>query len=305
MNKKQDIHFVGLLHNIDWQIAVDTVHLDKNLSIQKYEGSKVEVLVNKLSTSHNFDDGEPLSYGAFIECISEKKDDEGAWWNSALFIDRVVSLIGIVNGGGVPVMLHLLGFINYKNRRCGYIESLPSEMRHGNLTFLYEAAHQKNVEYKITDSNVLSLKKAFNNLRVQDYHFDRLRNAVDYYSKAWRTYYLEDSVVLLAVALECLFAPHSSAELSFQVSSNISKFLFNDLKKRLWCKKIIKELYNERSKIVHGGAPSGHQYQWDTVWNAYQLTSKTLKKILCNSEMINLFRNDKQRREFLDVLLLK
>lgn len=302
----RNIEFVGLLHNIDWNISVNAIFFDENLSIQKYKGSKVEILVNKLAKKRGFDDGEPLCYGAFIEFRSEDTHDDGTWWYSALFIDRLVSLIGIINGGGVPVMLHLLGFVDYKNNRCGYIESLPSEMRHQNSTFLYEIAHKKNVKYRITKENTSLLKRAFNNLCLKELQsFDRLRNAVDYYAKAWRTYYLEDSAVLLSIAMESLFAPHSSSELSFQVATNISKFLFNDIKKRVWCKNIVKEFYKERSKIVHGGIPSDEGKQWEIIWNAYQLTAKALKKILCSPEITSIFRNDKQRKEFFERLLLK
>lgn len=297
---------VALLHNIDWAASIEKVEINKHLSINKYIDSRAHKLVLNLSKKKNLDEGEPLTYNAFIEFIgTDKETDENCWWDSPVIIDRIISLIGILNGGGVPNFQHFLHHVNYSTYSCKYIETIAPENRHDNLTFLYEMPFTKKVEYELNGNNLSLLKIAYNNLQTKSViGFDRLRNAVDFYSRAWRAFTPEETIIFLSVAFESLFAPHSNAEISNQMSVNVSKFLFTDLKDRIWCKKVMKEIYSERSKILHGGSSASHDKQWEIMWNAYALLSKVLAKILCDFEYTELFRSDRNRKEYLDGLLL-
>ncbi len=109
----------------------------------------------------------------------------------------------------------------------------------------------------------------------------------------------DDPKYILAVtALEALFSV-SSSEVTFRLSNNIAWFLYpklSDYKKRREMFEKVKELYNFRSRLVHG------EYQEIPI-NAYDeildLFSTVIEKILEEYKLQKVFLDEKKHREFI------
>ena len=81
---------------------------------------------------------------------------------------------------------------------------------------------------------------------------DTLNIAIKRFSKSIQERELEDKIIDLSVAIECLFS-NDTQELSHKLSLRICTILGNNSNERNVIFGFMKEIYNLRSKIVHGG----------------------------------------------------
>ena len=100
----------------------------------------------------------------------------------------------------------------------------------------------------------------------------------------------EESFLMFMIALECLILPKQDTELSYRLSQRAAWFLGNTPDERKDIKKLIKELYNIRSKIVHGG---GYEVPEEKYHQAYQVAKISILKILTNQDISGLSSLDK------------
>ena len=64
---------------------------------------------------------------------------------------------------------------------------------------------------------------------------------------------LEDAFLQYAIALECLYLPEGNRELTYRLSLRIAKLIGTQLDERKEYTKTVRDLYESRSRIVHGG----------------------------------------------------
>ncbi len=148
--------------------------------------------------------------------------------------------------------------------------------------------------------SVEMLKKCWeseNELTLNKYGFykdGQVTNALVFFFYAWRSYHIEEACIHLAIALESLFAPASTQELSHQISFNAAKFCGQTSQESENIYTSLKRFYKIRSQLVHGG--QSDDYKIIEVINfAYPFTCKCLYKLLTNKQLLKEFDNNSQR----------
>lgn len=109
----------------------------------------------------------------------------------------------------------------------------------------------------------------------------------------------DDPKYILAVsALESLFSI-SSSEVAHRLSSNIAWFLYpnpSDYSKRIQELERVKNLYNLRSRLVHGEFQEIEPQSYDSILN---LLSTIVQKIIEEYKFTNAFLDEKKHKEFI------
>lgn len=77
--------------------------------------------------------------------------------------------------------------------------------------------------------------------------------AGNYYEGHHRRTTPEDQLIDLVIALESLFSPSDKGELRFRISLNAALLLGNDAEDRTGIMDFVKNMYDHRSALVHGG----------------------------------------------------
>jgi len=106
-----------------------------------------------------------------------------------------------------------------------------------------------------------------------------LKVAIARFNFAYEKSRREDKLIDYWVALEALFLPGISDELSFRASLRIAYFLGVDTDDRQRKYKVIKDSYNARSWIVHGER-TGRKAGAPDIVAAYYATEKVLRESL-------------------------
>jgi len=287
---------IGLLHLVDWDLPVAEFPLDSKVSLCKYKGSRVEELVNRLAQTRYLDEGEPLRYETVIVYDSEFNPED--YYYLRRVIDLICSLIGIVYLGA-PDLVNVIGTNDYKDGCIIYSQ--------GSITyhneFLYNLAEDKGVKVIINQETAQMVKSFWNNLQMDiPIEFDRIKNALRFYTQAWKSGTDEEAVINLAIVLETLFAPHYQNELSHQIAMNICRFLRKSAQERRETYELVKHIYAVRSKIVHGDYPSDSTNFSKYLQEAYSLCAELLRFILIDKKLTAIFRDNDIRREYLDNL---
>jgi hypothetical protein len=141
-----------------------------------------------------------------------------------------------------------------------------------------------------------SFRTLFANADDSDMH--RLRNSLNYFFYAWRSYYMDHMCLNLAIVLESLFAPPSQGELAHQIAFNASRFLATDPLEREAVYSLIKSFYGVRSHIVHGAEPRVERLYRCTP-SVYWLCADILKRLLDNPDMARRFCLAEERQQLL------
>lgn len=306
MAKNSISQAIGLLHNIDWQLSTSKFQLDTHINICRYEGSNISTWIEKLAPKINLDDGEPFGYRTFIQILSkvEIPQNDNFWSYGCEIIDKIVSLIGITQGGGFPDLCHIIIIPAEDIQLKPWIESLH-EINKPQIDVIQNKMYDVGMTLSINDSTITRLKTVWDNL-INEFTdtdgFNRLDNALNFYKNAWRSQTEEEAIIHLNVVLESLFAPHFHSEVCHQVASNVCRFLTQDKAERKMLYTKIKKIYDERSKIIHGGSPSSWPKLLDHLWDAYSITAMALLKILEDLKNTVIFSNDEKRLDFLNEL---
>jgi hypothetical protein len=287
------LEFIGLLHTVDWNLPEVEFLLDSEVRLCKYKNSKVARLVDNLAKTKDLDDGEPLNYGAVVVQSSEL-DFRGG------IIDLVCSLLGVVCLGCVPVLTNIICTSDYND---GFIVESITDIRKQQNEFIYNTMHEKGIEIKINQETTQILKVCWDNLKMdQCINFNRIENSLRYYTQAWKSNTEEEAMLNLCIALETLFAPSSQNKLSHQIAMSASRLLRKTPAKRKETYELSKIIYRERSKIIHGATPSDWGNFSKYLWEAYALSAESIRFILADKRLTDIFKNDELRREFIDSL---
>lgn len=150
-----------------------------------------------------------------------------------------------------------------------------------------------------TVDDILSCWKTYDSL-----HSGRIRNALDFFFYAWRAYYLEHACLNLSIALESLFSPESSTEVSHQIAYFASRFWSREPNERENLYRLVKAFYTQRSRLVHGAAPKWEKLR-ETTPAVFRFCSQVLKRLLLDSNLAGRLNNSKLREGFLNELLFE
>jgi Apea-like HEPN len=281
----------GLLHLIDVDLPSGQLELSENIKICRIDKGRIRELYEKMCAEQGIDDGEPFSYESYVLL---EVDDDPIGDPYSLF-DRVCNVIVIV-----------------LRRPIALCRILQSEDRFSSCQRTYEV-YQYGMETEFFDDagarfidqeKGAQIKEAWNSasaLWTKHKSAGRVNSSLTYFYHAWRSAYLDQCCLNLAVCLELLFTPHAQGEASHQISFNVAKFLGKSQAEMKDIYRTVRAFYNVRSRIVHGGLPDQ-----DKVINAaletFQLASRCLKKILING-FGSIFDSDARRRELLGSFL--
>jgi hypothetical protein len=292
---------IGLLHIVAWDLVAAEFSLGYGVSLCRYKDSYIEKLVNHLAETSYLDEGEPLRYEtAIVQDIATVHYEDYDYLGRD--IDLICSLMGIVYTGAP----NLTNIIFAKDDKNGFIVEWTTDVRRRQNEFLFNTMDDRGIDIKISQETAEMIKRFWGNLKIDiPVKFDRIENALRFYTQAWKSNTEEEALLNLTVVLETLFSPHSQAELSHQIAMNISRLLRKAVEDRKETYRLVKLIYAERSKITHGDSPSDwHDFE-KYLWEAYSLCAETLRFILIDKKLTTIFRDNDLRRKYLDHLQFK
>jgi len=201
-----NLSLAGLLHIFGWIGDNHKIKLEDGLSIEYSPSGDIIAFYNKLCSENYIDDGEPFTYQVYI--LSEKEFGE---WDLALgtpfsTIDFVANIIAIN--------------ISQPIGMCRVIASNDNFRTHQFTTDIFQYGIQSDAlalyNHKITDeikNNIAGSYKNLKEIENKNGYLKRVRNALVYFYYAWRSPFLEQTNINLAISLESLFSPSSNNEL--------------------------------------------------------------------------------------------
>ena len=145
----------------------------------------------------------------------------------------------------------------------------------------------------ITFDDLNIIDKGFSRLLQMDAISDRTHNAIYFMYRGFLSDKMIDSFVLLMCAIESLFSKEDRSGATKTICSRVSKFL--DCKSG--CKyKDIEELYDLRSKIVHGKVVVEDEIkgQLNTLYKLQYVLIECMKKML-DEEIYRLYSDDQKK----------
>jgi hypothetical protein len=126
----------------------------------------------------------------------------------------------------------------------------------------------------------------------------RVINALTYFSYSWHSHYLEQVCLNLAIAIECLFSPHSQSETTHQLAFNCARFVSNEPAERERIFDSVRTLYRLRSAIVHGGSVDHDALIEHVPW-AFTFVARTLRRILLDEQSCRSLNDEAARKQLL------
>lgn len=286
-----NLSLAGLLHIFGWIGENSKIQLEDGLSIEYSPSGDVITFYNKLCRENNIDDGDPFSYLVYILCEKKFGEWDLAFGTPFSTIDFVSNIIAINISQPIGMCRVIASKDDFKT-----LHFTTTIFQHGIQT---DALFIDN--YKITDEVKIDIANSYQNLKEKESktgYLKKVRNALDYFYYAWRSPFLEQTNINLAISLESLFSPSSNSELAHQIAFNIAKFLGETPESQIKHYEQIKKFYSIRSKIVHGSAP-GDDIIWDNTIESFHLTAIILRKILLDKNLIEIFNDNKKRIDYL------
>jgi len=210
---------------------------------------------HELCATRQIDEGEPFQYEVYATVQSNGSDLIFSYGDPYSVVDWLSNLIAVCTG--IPVGM------------CRVISPWLELNQTTNTGLVYccgEQADFLSPQYGIlNDDSIQQISEMWvrsNALWSSDRAFGRLVSALTFFYYAWRSPYIEQICLNLAVALEILFSPHDRTEMSHQIAFNIAKFKESSEAQRTETYKLIKKFYGHRSSIVHGGIPKDEKIPW-------------------------------------------
>jgi hypothetical protein len=278
----------GLLHVFDWKLAASEVKLSPSIVLGRVESSPIGKLYEELCAVQGLDDG-GFSFPSYValephEYILNYGDPYGLF-------DRVCNVIAIVTSHPVAMSRLLLSSDGFKT--CDDTQMIYT---YGAQTEFLMAG-----DFTITEKNMAEIYKAWQVASAgwEKYKASgRVQNALTYFYYAWRSQYLDQTCLNLAIALEVLFSPHSQGETTHQTSFNVAHFLATSPGERKRYYDLIERFFGLRSSVVHGAMPEDDKLR-DVTVQVFGLCSLILKRILLNADLAQAFAHNNLRTDML------
>lgn len=291
---KKEIHFMGLLANVDSTISklyldhgftVEAISLNEGVDlISDLEGiPALEVHLKLLGESCLNSDEEKLY---FVHNFFESRESGIKWTNAQANFEN-----NIVQGYLIPVFqlmrLFKEGNICMPIRYYYVMDGGTPKSFHRAATYLHIAESPK---YTLEDSEILDLNDFIQNTKLP---FKRpfLQLAFENFELSYQTP-KHLSFLSLMISLEVLFHPNNEGELTYRISRNTATLLGKD-KKKTESKEIfkkVKTLYSKRSAIVHTGKSDIND---DDLLELRHYVRDSIKEIT---------KMDKRKNDLLDIL---
>jgi len=114
----------------------------------------------------------------------------------------------------------------------------------------------------------------------------QITRALDRLNQAMRRSTVGDMAIELSIALESLLLTEEIGDNQFKVSLRSGIVFSHDLDKRIQCRKIIKDMYGLRSKLVHKGINSNSvPEKREVIEQALTFTSTIIKNLIQNGKL--------------------
>lgn len=175
----------------------------------------------------------------------------------------------------------------------------------------YILANQFEFEYVFTDEDILRIKEIFSNFHK--YHVNdnivgegRIQSSILFFKVATETFRNETRLVNFSIALESIFST-DNIELSYRISLRVSFFLGNNSVERKKIFEEVREIYNLRSRIVHGNVLKKKEKNKipKTLENLETYLRASIIKILKEPKLISIFKDDTEINNYFDDLILE
>lgn len=281
----------GLLHLIDVNLPSGELELSEGIKICQIDKGRIRQLYEKMCVEQGIDDGEPFIYESYVLL---EVDDYLIGDPNSVF-DRVCNVIVIVLSR--PIALSRILQSDDQFSTCLRTFEV---YQYGMQTEFFDGAGTRFIDQE----KGAQIKEAWNSASAfwtKQKSAGRVSSSLTYFYNAWRSSYLDQCCLNLAVCLELLFTPHSQGEASHQISFNIAKFLGKSQAEMKDIYRTVRAFYNIRSRIVHGGLPNQDKVI-DAALETFQLTSRCLQKILING-FGPIFDSDARRKDLLGSFL--
>lgn len=290
-----------LIHCVGWEIEEPEFRISPHIQLKRLSGTRVAEHYQRLCYQDGLDDGDPYTYDFFVEISPKNADDFllnfGDPFSAA---DFFTNLIAVFISGPISmsrVMWSTDEFATIRGTHELFVSTGQSE---------FLSRFTTGGPY--LDSDTASrLAKAWHRLVTDsDTRIGqaRLPNALVFFYYAWRSYYIEQTCLNLAVALEILFAPHYHAETNHQIAFNASRFMGDSPEERKTIYSSIRTFYNARSSVVHGGVPEDDKLINITA-ETFHRVSAVFRKILSDDSLSATFESDALRKEFLKAYIFE
>lgn len=287
-----------LIHGYQWTAGDRRIPLSSGVSLSPLFDTKPEALYHRLCKVAEIDDGDPLSYEVMI-LVDPTLD--APWYQTYgdpyAVVDRLCTLACIATSCA-PWMIRIICSSN-RFRSCSHTELLAgapdSSERIGPMArqgIMSEAAALQMDRMWSTTTHFWRQNKGRS----------RIVNATTQFYYSWRSHYLEQVCLNLAISLEVLFAPHHSGETTHQLAFALAKFVRTDRAERERVYDLVRRFYGCRSAIVHGGKPDGGVLDETTV-AMFDVATEVFRRVLDGVDAATVFENEARRRSMLRDLL--
>lgn len=286
----------GLLHLIGWELGSDPIELSEHIKICGSENSRIWQLYETLCAETQVDDGEPFLYDCYVLMEPDGVTDNINFGDPYCLFDRVCNVIALILGQTIGMSRVLFSEDNFETCTRTY-----TVFTYGVQTeFLLEG------NASIDEEKARDIKRAWEtSSEMWEKHklSGRVNSALAYFYYAWRSPFLDQTCLNLAVCMELLFTPHAQGEASHQISFNVARFLGESSSEMKDIYRSVRNFYGIRSRIVHGGMPEETKIKATTI-EAFALCARSLRKILLKG-FAQIFNNDSRRQELLLSFLFK
>lgn len=285
---------IATLIYLDWQAQATEIELEKGVTLVDLQNHPLEQLYFKICKDDRVDEGSPYYYrgGIIIDREQFYADPDSPRSQVSQILSALTCLTKQPSG----------------RTRTIYCDSNFLKCDHTREDYLYSEGHEdflmKGKRNPFTENEVALLKRMWNSVNKfwnDERRSSRITNALISYRYSWDIHSIDQTVIHLAIVLECLFSPDSNNELSHQIAFNASKTIFESKEKRQTVYQAIKSLYTMRSKVVHGEYLSEKQEQ--SVLEYFELVSEILVRTLINENLCSTLNDNERRKLFLKSLL--
>lgn len=287
---EKEIHFGAIIHLLGWELKESVIELDSKVSLIDLEQHALGKLYNKMCYEKGMEDGDPLNFRVGVVIKDDIGDTVGSPYTT---LSRVMNVLTIAHLGSLGFVRTFFSSDNFKTAS------------HTNELYDYSDFDDLQIfQSKIDNERIEIVKKLWSNTKLiwhWERQISRITNALIYYNYAWDVYSNEQTAINLSIVIEILFAPHSQGELTHQIAYNAACYLGKNKEDRIKIYELMKSFYGVRSKLVHGDYINAKDEK--IIVNAFKFISEILQKILLHNKHIQIFNNNKLRKQFLADLI--
>lgn len=281
---------IALFHGVSWNASTKWAEIGDGVTLANFRGSTPQDVYHELCHTRHIDGGDPFGFEVYATLQSGHTELPFGYGDPYSVVDWLSNLITICTGIPVGMCRVISPWLNHEQP----VDTELVYCSRGQTEFLESGYARLNDESLRDISRIWSRS---NQLWPHGRKFGRLVSSLTFFHYSWRSHYIEQICLNLAIALEILFSPHDRTEMSHQIAFNVAKFVESTPDKREELYRKIKKFYGHRSSIVHGGVPSDDKII-DLTVEIFRLVASILKRILLDDTLAETFNIDKLRKVY-------